>query len=263
MPLKYYTTRAIVLSSRPYLEGDTLIKLLSPSYGVIAAVARGARKTTSKRAGKLQPLNEVNIQLYTGRTLDTVVQVDSVKMHTALLDSYIKSLCGLAACETAGLLIQEKQPAEKLYRMLAVLLSVMEKVSEHGAVVYLAAFIVFALAESGFAITYSRCLRCGGQAEPTGLLSVEEGGAVCRKCVAAADEAAPLILSAFEAVEHALEQLFALAGFSPRRPEKMAARHRLSRQKMILLLSYLEDYFRFHTGAEVRAVSQLIETLNQ
>lgn len=263
MPDKHYTTKAIVLSSKPYLEGDALLRLLSPRHGVISAVAKGARKTTSKRAGKLQPLNEVLVQLYAGRTLDTVVQVDTIKMHTSLLDSYIKTLCGLSACQAASLLVQENQPAEKIYRMLSVLLSVMEKVSEQGAVVYLAAFLLFSLAESGFAITYSRCARCSNPLEKAALFSVEEGGALCPACAAAADESAPLIQSALNSAELALERLFNLAGFAGHQQEKPAAQHRLNREEIIMLLAFLQDYFKFHAGAEIKAVSQLLEAVSQ
>lgn len=260
---KHYTTRAIVLSSRPYLEGDALIRLLSPDHGVISAVAKGARKTTSKRAGKLQPLNEVLVQLYAGKTLDTVVQVDSVKMHTGLLDSYIKTLCGLSACQAAGLLVQENQPAVKIYRMLSVLLSAMERVSEQGAVVYLAAFLLFSLAESGFAVTYSRCVRCSRPLEGAALFSVEEGGALCSACAPVVDESAPLIKSALNSTERALERLFSLAGFVSHKQEKPAAQHRLSREEITMLLVFLQDYFKFHTGSEMKAVSQLLEAVNQ
>ena len=42
------------------------------------AVAKGVRRTTSRFGARLEPFCHVDVQFYTGRTLDVITQVETV-----------------------------------------------------------------------------------------------------------------------------------------------------------------------------------------
>ncbi|MEY4067388.1 MAG: repair protein RecO, partial [Actinomycetota bacterium] len=76
MPL--YRDEAIVLRTHKLGEADRIVTMLSRQHGQIRAVAKGVRRTASKFGSRLEPFMAVDIQLYEGRTLDTVSQVETI-----------------------------------------------------------------------------------------------------------------------------------------------------------------------------------------
>ena len=67
MPVpRTYKTEAVVLRARDLGEADRLLILLTPAWGKVRAVVRGARKPKSKLGGHLQPFTHVAIELVQG-----------------------------------------------------------------------------------------------------------------------------------------------------------------------------------------------------
>src|SRR5258706_6458598 len=79
MPLhsRVYTTEAIVLRRTDFGEADRILTLFTPSYGKVRAIAKGARRTTSRLAGHLEPFTRTQLLLATGRELDIVAQAEA------------------------------------------------------------------------------------------------------------------------------------------------------------------------------------------
>src|SRR5258707_167240 len=71
MPLhsRVYTTEAIVLRRTDFGEADRILTLFTPSYGKVRAIAKGARRTTSRLAGHLEPFTRTQLLLAPGREL--------------------------------------------------------------------------------------------------------------------------------------------------------------------------------------------------
>jgi len=64
--MKRATTIAIVLGSKNFMESDKIVHLYSEDLGKIRAIAKGARRITSKFVGHLETLNLVTASLYFG-----------------------------------------------------------------------------------------------------------------------------------------------------------------------------------------------------
>ena len=71
---KSFRSQGIVLESKPLGEADLMVTLLTSDEGKLRAVARGARKTTSKLVGHLEPLNRVDISVARGKEFQYVSQ---------------------------------------------------------------------------------------------------------------------------------------------------------------------------------------------
>mgnify|MGYP006300948005 CR=1 FL=1 len=98
MPL--YRDEAIVLRTQKLGEADRIVTLLTRRHGRVRCVARGVRKTTSRIGARLEPFGHVDVQLYEGRNLDTVNQVDSIDAHGAgLVHDYSRWTTGTAMLE--------------------------------------------------------------------------------------------------------------------------------------------------------------------
>jgi DNA repair protein RecO (recombination protein O) len=171
-----------VLRTQKLGEADRIVTLLTRSNGRIRAVAKGVRRTTSRFGGRLEPFTRIDVQLATGRTLEIVSQAESLDAFGALIvDDYPRYTAGTAMLETAEKLTdEEREPAVQLYLLLAgALRALAENLRDAGLV--LDAFLLRALAVSGYAPTFRTCVGCGAPG-PNPFLAVQAGGVACQNC---------------------------------------------------------------------------------
>jgi DNA repair protein RecO (recombination protein O) len=177
-----YRDEAIVLRTQKLGEADRIVTLLTKGNGRIRAVAKGVRRTTSRFGARVEPFTRIDVQLATGRTLDIVSQVESLDAFgAAIADDYPRYTAGTAMLETAEKLTdEEREPAVQLYVLLAGGLRALAE-NSHDAGLVLDAFLLRALAVSGYAPSFGACIRCGAPG-PNPYLAVQAGGAACQNC---------------------------------------------------------------------------------
>jgi DNA repair protein RecO (recombination protein O) len=177
-----YRDEAIVLRAQKLGEADRIVTLLTRGHGRVRGVARGVRKTSSRIGARLEPFSHVDVQLYEGRSLDTVTQVESIAAHGAALASdYPRWTAGTAMLETAERLTpEEREPAVPQYALLvAGLRSLVAR--EHEASMILDAYLLRSLAIAGWSPSFEDCARCGAPG-PHRAFSIPTGGVVCGQC---------------------------------------------------------------------------------
>jgi DNA repair protein RecO (recombination protein O) len=115
-----YRAEGVVLRTHKLGEADRIVTLLTREHGRVRAVAKGVRRTTSRIGGRLEPFNHVDVQMYTGRTLDGVTQVETLAAYGAgLSGDYARWTTGQAMLETAERLTPEEgQPALQQFLLL-------------------------------------------------------------------------------------------------------------------------------------------------
>ena len=195
MPL--YRDEAVVLRTHKLGEADRIVTLLTRSHGRVRGVARGVRKTTSRIGARLEPFSHVDVQLYEGRNLDTVTQVESIAAHGADLSSdYPRWTAGTAMLETAERLTpEEREPAVQQYALLVSgLRSLVAR--DHAPGLILDSYLLRSLAIAGWSPSFDECARCGAPG-PHRAFSIPSGGVVCATCRppgSAAPSAATIVL---------------------------------------------------------------------
>ena len=70
-----FRVEAIVLRHRDWGDADRLLALYTRQRGKIRAVAKGARKVRSRKAGHLQPFTQITLQLARARGPYIITQV--------------------------------------------------------------------------------------------------------------------------------------------------------------------------------------------
>ena len=73
-----YRDEGVVLRTQKLGEADRIITLLTRRHGKVRAVAKGVRRTSSRFGARLEPFGHVDVQFYTGRTLDVITLVETV-----------------------------------------------------------------------------------------------------------------------------------------------------------------------------------------
>lgn len=75
---------AIVLRHSDWGEADRLLTLYTRQQGKVRALAKGARKVTSRKAGHIEPFTHVTLQLAKGRDLFIVTQAETIDSYQPL-----------------------------------------------------------------------------------------------------------------------------------------------------------------------------------
>lgn len=180
--MSLYRDDGVVLRTQKLGEADRIITLLTRDNGRVRAVAKGVRRTSSKFGARLEPFSHVDLQLYTGRSLDIVTQADTIRPYgERLAGDYAGYTAGTAMLETAERFTdQEKEPALQQYLLLiGALRTLTEGAHEPGMV--LDAFLLRSLAVAGYAPSFGDCARCAVPG-PHRSFSVQGGGVVCPRC---------------------------------------------------------------------------------
>ncbi|WP_308113870.1 DNA repair protein RecO [Kineosporia corallincola] len=181
MPVTY-RDEAVVLRAQKLGEADRIVTLLTREHGRVRAVAKGVRKTMSRFGARLEPFMLIDVQLYEGRSLDTVAQVETIGPYgLTIVADYARYTAATAMLETAERLTEtEREPALQQFLLLAGgLRTLSQKLHEPGLV--LDAYLVRSLSVAGWAPSFTDCARCG-ETGPHRAFSLAMGGSVCRNC---------------------------------------------------------------------------------
>lgn len=81
-----FKTRAVILRRSDFGEADRLLTLLTPQYGKIRAIAKGARRPTARSAGHVELYTVAEMVIAEGRNLNVVTQIDLIEPFLALHD---------------------------------------------------------------------------------------------------------------------------------------------------------------------------------
>ncbi len=183
--MSLYRDEGVVLRTQKLGEADRIITLLTRDHGRVRAVAKGVRRTSSKFGARLEPFSHVDVQLYSGRSLDIVTQVESFHAYgSGLASDYGRYTAGTAMLETAERLTDEEhEPSVQQFLLLVAGLRSL-RAREHDAGLVLDAYLLRSLAVAGWAPSFDACARCGARG-PHRAFSVPLGGSVCPDCRAA------------------------------------------------------------------------------
>jgi DNA repair protein RecO (recombination protein O) len=121
----------------------------------------------------------VDLQLYEGRSLDTVTQAETLEPYgERIAADYGRYTAGTAVLETAERLsAEEREPALRLFLLVVGALRALAE-SQHTPTLILDAFILRAMGISGYEPVLDSCARCD-KPGPHRYFAVAMGGLVC------------------------------------------------------------------------------------
>jgi DNA repair protein RecO (recombination protein O) len=179
-----YRDEAVVLRTQKLGEADRIVTLLTRRGGRVRAVAKGVRRTGSRLGSRVEPFTHVDLLLHTAtieakRALDTVTQADTIAAFgPPIAADYGRYTAGTAMLETAErLTAEEREPSIRLFLLLVGGLRSLA-LGEHTATLVLDAFILRALALSGYEPSLTACAICGEPVDRA-WFAVQAGGVVC------------------------------------------------------------------------------------
>jgi len=180
-----YAARALALKKTRLGEADLIVTFLASDGRQLRAVAKGARKTTSRFGARLEPFSVVDLMLAEGRTLDIVTEAQTVRRHNALCADLDRLSAGSVVLDFADKVSVECQSEARLFELAITALDVIETAPVDALPVLIAAFLLKGMAMLGYRPALSACAACGRQLSDAGAwrFSLEAGGVVCAGCV--------------------------------------------------------------------------------
>ena len=180
--MSLYRDQAIVLRTQKLGEADRIITLFTKDHGRIKAVAKGVRRTKYRFGARLETASYVDLQLYTGRTFDTITQVVGIENYGDVLSSDYQSwTVASAILEAAERFTQaEHEPALQQYLLVSGSLKALAE-KRYDASLILDAYLLRSLSVAGYAPSLTICSRCDAPG-PHKFFSLQGGGSVCITC---------------------------------------------------------------------------------
>jgi DNA repair protein RecO (recombination protein O) len=193
---------AIVLRHADWGEADRLVTLYTREQGKLRAVAKGARKVTSRKAGHLEPFTHVKLQLARGRSLFIVTQADTVDAFIPLRETLEMTGTASYVVELLDRFVYEDEGANPtLFRLLADTL----KRLATGEDIWLAVryYEMRLLDFLGFRPQLFECANCGREIKAEDqFFSFSLGGVICPRCGRGLPNLAGITLDALKYLRH-------------------------------------------------------------
>lgn len=177
-----FRASAVVLRHTDWGEADRLLTLYTRERGVVRALAKGARKVTSRKAGHLEPFTHVTIQFAKGRDLLIVTQVETINAFLLLRDDLVKT--GYASYVVELLLrfsYEDEGANPSVFKLLVDTLGRLE--AEEDAWLPVRYYEMRLLDAVGFRPHLFECANCGREILPEDqFFSFIAGGVICPRC---------------------------------------------------------------------------------
>lgn len=125
--MRTYKTEGIIIRRRNYKESDRMLTIFTKNYGKLRVLAKGVRKIESKRGPNVEFFNRVQISLYNGKILDSLMEVKTVDVYPNLKQNLSTISKAWEMCELIDRLTREKQEHREVFYLMLDFLEKLEK----------------------------------------------------------------------------------------------------------------------------------------
>ncbi|GEL78309.1 DNA repair protein RecO [Tenuibacillus multivorans] len=231
--------QGIVLRTRDYGETNKIITLYTKEYGLISAVARGAKKTKSRMAAITQPFIYGLFLTQIGKGLGTIHQGDILNSMRGIREDIIKTAYASYMCELVAKMVNEKEPNSALFDELNISLERMLDDEPPEAISIMFELKMYHI--GGFAPVVHNCVN-GHDDRPITAFSVVDGGVVCDMCQSSSEYTIPL-------PAHAYKVLRQMSLTSIKRIRNISIKH----DTLKLLRHILDQYYERYGGMTIKS----------
>lgn len=113
-----YSTEAIVLSRKKFGEADRIITVFTKNYGKMTLLARGVRRTTSRKRGHLETFSYLKLSASAGKGFDVLTEAEIVDNFQEVRANLKKVAVAYFFCEVLVRAINENEPHKDLFDLV-------------------------------------------------------------------------------------------------------------------------------------------------
>src|SRR5512138_1662228 len=127
---RLYRTDAIILRRADFGEADRLLTVFTPQFGKVRLLAKGVRKTTSRKAGHVELFMLTDMLVAQGRTWDIISQAEIVEAYRNLREDLDKTSHAYYLAELLDRFTEEHDANAPLFELLALSLARLSHVED-------------------------------------------------------------------------------------------------------------------------------------
>lgn len=116
--IRSFKTEGIILKRINYGEADRILTIFTKHSGKISAIAKGVRRTTSRKGGNLELFNQVRIFVAKGKNLDIVTEAEMINSFKEWRGDLKKVAVAYQLCELVDKLSAEGVENDEVYDLL-------------------------------------------------------------------------------------------------------------------------------------------------
>ncbi len=182
MSSRFFTTEALIIGSMRYREADRIVTLYTRERGRLGAIAKGVRRTKSKVGGRLEPFSLVRASLCSGRSLYTIVGVDTLRTFQGVRDELFRMEEGARLFAAVRHLFPAEEGSAPAFNLLVRgIARLADSPDQATAASTVLAARLKLLGLLGYAPEMSQCASCGSEGPLYGY-APSLGGVVCDSC---------------------------------------------------------------------------------
>ena len=190
---RLYRTDAIILRRADFGEADRLLTVFTPERGKLRLLAKGVRKTTSRKAGHVELFMLTDMLIAQGRTWDIISQAEIIEPYRDLRDDLDKTSYAYYLAELVDRFTEEHDANQPLFELLAVTLAHLSHADD--ALIVLRYFELRLLSLTGFQPQLHFCVACNEALEPVeNYFHFADGGVLCPEHGQVRPQAEPISL---------------------------------------------------------------------
>ena len=183
-----YRTDAIIIGRTDYGEADRILRIITPTEGKQAAIAKGTRRLKSRSGGHLELFGEVSLMLVPGRNMEVVASASVTWYPHDLAGDFDRLGLAFMAATMIDRLMEENHPQPEIYYCLSEALHALNDGA--GGVYFELWFKLRLVRLLGYQPELRVCATCGGRAvDGHYWFSAEKGGIVDETCRNSIDQA--------------------------------------------------------------------------
>lgn len=196
-----FKTTAIILRTYDFKDFDKIVVLYSKDFGLIRAIAKGAKRPKSNLRGRIEPTICAEFVLFEGKNLHTINQCDVVESFKNIRRDLKKITFACYFLELSAAFAVEKDPAAlTFYNMIFDILERLEKSPEETLDICLNDFEFQLISYAGYEPVFELCTRCNSNLDSVSRLyfSPYMGSVVCSNCTSESSGLAELSPELYE-----------------------------------------------------------------
>jgi len=117
-----YRTHSVVLKRRDHADADRLLTVFTPNDGKIELLAKGARKTSSRKAGHLELFSHSSLLVAKSRTWDIITEATTVESFRHIRENLDNFGHAAYTCELIDCFTQADDENKELWELLLLAL---------------------------------------------------------------------------------------------------------------------------------------------
>lgn len=180
-----YSTTAINIKSYNLSENDKIIVFYSRELGIVRAVAKGVKKSTSKLSGRMELLIANKLLVSKGKSLDIISQAETVEKFKGLRKDLDKLTYSLYVSEVIlNFGMENDINAKYIYEILYNTLKNIELAASEKEILWsVCSFLLRFMKLEGYELELKKCSKCQIDLVGSNLyFDNDSGGALCNSC---------------------------------------------------------------------------------